>query len=119
MRRITFKPPPNPVDRAEPPKRTRRDGDDHSALLSAYHHDLEKVSENFKVGKGVFSGTKMPDTSDRAWLEIKTETETQKSETLTEAQSVEPLQKDVESLFVTVSFSLDEETIQQICLLQK
>ena len=31
------------------------------------------------------------------------------------AQSVEPLQKDVDNLLVTVSFSLDEETIQQIC----
>ena len=40
---------------------------------------------------------------------------TPKSETLTEAKSVEPLQKDVDNLLVTVSFSLDEETIQQIC----
>ena len=31
------------------------------------------------------------------------------------AQSVEPLQKDVDNLLVTVSFSLDEETIHQIC----
>ena len=31
------------------------------------------------------------------------------------AQSVEPLQKDVDNLLVTVSFSLDEETVQQIC----
>ena len=44
MRRILFKRPPNPLDRAEPPKPTRGDDDDHSALLSAYHHDLEKVS---------------------------------------------------------------------------
>ena len=35
MRRILFKRPPNPLDRVEPPKRTRSDGDDHSALLSA------------------------------------------------------------------------------------
>ena len=40
---------------------------------------------------------------------------TEKNETLTEAQSVEPLQKDVDNLLVTVSFALDEETIQQIC----
>ena len=44
-RRILFKRPPNPLDRVEPPKRTRSDEDDHSAFLSAYHHDLEKVSE--------------------------------------------------------------------------
>ena len=31
------------------------------------------------------------------------------------AQSVEPLQKDVDNLLVTVSLSLDEETVQQIC----
>ena len=31
-RRVTFKRPPNPVDRAEPPKRTRRDDDEGSAL---------------------------------------------------------------------------------------
>ena len=37
------------------------------------------------------------------------------NETLTESQSVELLQKDVDNLLVTVSFSLDEETIQQIC----
>ena len=113
--RITFKRPPNPLIRVEPPKRTRGDDGDHSALLSAYHHDLEKVSENLKAGKSVFSGTGMPDMSDSAWLEIKTKTETQKGETTTEAQSVEPLQKDVDTLLVTVSFSLDEETIQQIC----
>ena len=52
---------------------------------------------------------------DSAWLAIKVQTGTPKSETLTEAQSVEPLQKNVDNLLVTVSFSLDEETIQQIC----
>ena len=36
--------PPNPVNRAEPPKRTRGDDYEDSALLSAHHHDLEKVS---------------------------------------------------------------------------
>ena len=43
MRRILFKRPPNPLDRVEPPKRTRGDDVDLSALLSAYHHDLEEV----------------------------------------------------------------------------
>ena len=42
-RRITFERPPNPLDRADPPKRTRGDDDEDSALLSAYHHDLESV----------------------------------------------------------------------------
>ena len=37
-----------------------------SAVLSAYHHDREKVSENLKDGKGVFSGTGMPDMSESA-----------------------------------------------------
>ena len=50
-RRILFKRPPPPLDRVEPPKCTRVDDDDHSALLSAYHHDLEKVSEILKDGK--------------------------------------------------------------------
>ena len=50
-----------------------------------------------------------------AWLAIDTPAGTSKSETLTEAQSVEPLQKDVDNLLVTVSFSPDEEMIQQIC----
>ena len=48
MRRISFKRPPNPSDRVEPPKRTTGDDDHHSALLSAYHHDLERVSEKLK-----------------------------------------------------------------------
>ena len=87
-RRITFKRPPNPVDRAEPPKRTRGDDDEDSALLSAYHHDLEKISENIKDGRGVFSRTGMPDVSDSAWLAIKTKTKTLKSEPKTDAKSV-------------------------------
>ena len=99
----------------EPPKRTRGDDDDHSALLSAYHHDLEKVSDNLEDGKSVISGTGMPDMTDSAWLTIKIKAETPKGETTTEAQSVEPLQKDVDNFLVTISFSLDEETIQQIC----
>ena len=45
-RRITFKRPPNPLNRAETPKRTRGYDDEGSALLSAKNHDLEKVSEN-------------------------------------------------------------------------
>ena len=115
MRRTLFKRPPNPLDRVEPPKRTRGDEDDHSALHSASHHDLEKVSENLKDGKSVFSGTGMPDMLDSAWFAIKIQAGTPKRETLTDAQSFEPLQKDVDNLLVTVSFSLDEETIQQIC----
>ena len=110
-----FKRPRNPLDRVEPPKRTRGDEDDHSAFVSAYHHDEEKVSENLKNGKSVFSGTGMPDMLDSAWLAVKTKTETQKSEPTTEAKSVEPLQKDVDNVLVAVSLSLDEETIQQIC----
>ena len=39
-RRITFKRPLNPLERAEPPKRTRADDDEYSALLSVYHRDL-------------------------------------------------------------------------------
>ena len=112
MRRILFKRPPSPLDRVEPPKSTRGDDHDHSALPAAYHHDLEKVSEILTDGKSVFSGTRMPDMLDSAWLAIKVQTGTPKSETLTEAQSVEPLQKNVDNLLVTVSFSLDEETIQ-------
>ena len=94
---------------------TRGDDDDHSALLSAYHHDLETVSEILRDGKSVFSGTGMPGMSDSAWLAIKIKAETPKGETSTEAQSFEPLQRDVDNSLVTVSFSLDEETIQQIC----
>ena len=112
MRRTLFKRPPNPLYRVEPPKRTRGDDDDHSALLSAYHHDLEKVSENCERWEKCLG---MPDMSDSAWLAIKIQAGTPKSETLTEAQSVEVLQKDVDNLLVTVSFSLEEETIQQIC----
>ena len=50
---VTFCPNvlPNPLDRVEPPERTRGDDDDHSSLLSAYHHDLEKVSGNLKDGE--------------------------------------------------------------------
>ena len=103
------------MDRVEPPKRTRGDDDDPSAFLSTYHHDLEKASEILKDGKSVFSGTGMPDMQDGAWLAIKIPAGTSKSETLTDAQSVEPLQKDVDKLLISVSFSLDEETIQQIC----
>ena len=105
-RRLLFKRPPNPLDRVEPPKRTTKDEDDHSAFLSAYHHDLEKVSENLKNGK-------------TCWTVLGLRSESQlkhrKNETLTESQSVELLQKNVDNLLVTVSFSLDEETIQQIC----
>ena len=90
--------------------RNRTGGYDHedSALLSAYHHDLEEVSEHFKDGKGVFSGTGMPDTSDSAWLAITTKTETQKSEPTTQGKSAKLSQKGVDNLLV--SLSLDEET---------
>ena len=103
------------MDCAELPKRTRGDDDEDSALLSPYHHDLAKVSENLKDGKSVFIGTGMPDMSDSSWLVIITKTKTQKDEPTTDAKSVEPSEKDVDNLLVTVSFSLDEETIQQIC----
>ena len=73
------------------------------------------MSENVQDGKGVFGGTGMPDMPDSAWLAIKTKTETQNTEPTTEVKSVEPLLKDVDNLLVTVSFSLDEETTQQIC----
>ena len=113
-RRILFKRPPNPLDRVEPPKRTRGDEDDHSAF-SACHQDLEEVSEILKNGNGVFRVTVMPDMMDSAWFAIKTPAEKSKNETLTESQSAESLQKDVDNLLVTDSFSLDEETIQEIC----
>ena len=113
MRRILFKRPPSLLERVEPPKSTTGDDDDHSAFLSTHHHDLEKVSEILKDWKSVCSGTGMPDMLDREWLAIKIPAGTSKSETLTEAQAVELLQKDVDNLLVTVSFSLDEETIQQ------
>ena len=38
--------------------------------------------------------------SDSAWLAVKIKAETPKGETSTEAQSVEPLHKDVDNLFV-------------------
>ena len=79
LRRILFKRPPNPLDRVEPPKRTRSDDVDHSALLSANHHDLEKVSEKLKYGKSVFIGTGMPDMLDSALLAIKIQAATPKS----------------------------------------
>ena len=47
--------------------------------------------------------------------EKKKTAETTENETLTETQCVETLQKDVDNLLVTVTFSLDEETTQQIC----
>ena len=50
-RRITFKCPPNPLDRAEPPERTRADNDDDSAVISAYNRDPGRVSEICKVEK--------------------------------------------------------------------
>ena len=95
--------------RAEPPKRARGDDDEDSALLSACHRGLEKVSEHLKDGSGVFSGTGMPDMSDSAWLAIKTKTKTQKIDPKADEKSVEPSQKDVDNMLVTVSFSLDKK----------
>ena len=79
------------MDREEPPKRTRGDEDDHSALLSTYHHDMGKVSEHVK---DVFSGMGLPDMSGSAWLAIKTKT--QKSESTVDEKYVEHSQKDVD-----------------------
>ena len=45
----------------------------------------------------------------------KIKAETPNGETSTEAQSVELLQQDVDTLLVTVSFSVYEETMQQLC----
>ena len=59
-------------------------------LLSAYHHDLEKVSENSKDGKSVFSGTGKP------------EKPQQRQSPLNLCRKV-------------FSLSLDERTIQPIC----
>ena len=56
------------------------------------------MSENLKDGKSVFSGTGMPDMSDSAWVALRPKAETQEGETTTEAQCVEPLQKDVDKL---------------------
>ena len=53
----------------------------------------------------------MPDMSDSAWLAIENKTETQKSESTTDAKPAEHLQKDVANWLVTVAFSLVEETI--------
>ena len=54
--------------------------------------------------------------SDTAFLRSESRLEHRKVKHRTEAQSIEPLQKDVDNLLVTVSFSLDEETIQQVCI---
>ena len=42
--------------------------------LSAFHRDLVKVSATLKDVNSVFSGTRMPDKLDSAWLVIKTKT---------------------------------------------
>ena len=66
---------------------------------------MEKVSENLKDGKGVFSGTRMPDMSDSAWLATNTKTDTRNCESTVDASSVEPSQKDVDNLLITISCS--------------
>ena len=106
-RRITLKRPLNPVDRTEHPKRTRSDDDESSALLSAYHHGLAKVSENLKNGNNIFSRTGMPD------MAIKIGTDTQTVKATTNVQSVEHLQKDIENLLFTVSFSAAVPILKQ------
>ena len=80
----------------------------HISFVS--HHYLEKVSANLNDENGVFSGTGMPD-----MLGLMSKTKTQKSEPTADANSVEPSQKDVSNLMVTVSFALAEETRQPIC----
>ena len=70
-RRITFERPTNPVDGAEPPKRSRADDGHGSALLCAYHHDSVAVSENLNNETGVFKGTWKPDMLDKACLRSK------------------------------------------------
>ena len=62
---------------------------------------MEKVTENAN------------DMLDSAWLAIKTKTP--KSEPTKDAKFIEPPQKDVSNLLVTVSLSLDAETIHKIC----
>ena len=109
-RRITFKCPPNPLDRAEPPERTRADSDDDSAVISAYNRDPGRVSEICNVEKGASSGTRMPDMSDSASLAIETNTKIRKSESTMDENDVEPSQKDVDNLLVKISFSSNEET---------
>ena len=42
-RRISFKRPPNPLDREEPPKRTRGYDDDHSALIIMIWSECLKI----------------------------------------------------------------------------
>ena len=76
---------------------------------------LGRCQKNLKDRKSVFRGTRISDMSDTAWLAIKIKTVTQRRKTTTEAQSVQPLQEDVDNLLLTVSFPLDEETIQQVC----
>ena len=71
------------------------------------------MSVNLNDHNVVFSGTRMLDMLDSAWLAINTKT--QKNEPTLLANYVEPLQKDVRNLWVTISFSLVDETIQQLC----
>ena len=51
MRRILFKRPPNPLDRVEPPKRTRGDDDDHSAFLSTHIMIGRRCQKFWKMGR--------------------------------------------------------------------
>ena len=72
-----------------------------------------KASENVNDDNGVFCGTKVPHMLDSAWLAI--QTKTQKNEPTMDANFVEPSQKRRQQLAGHNHFSLDEETVQQIC----
>ena len=82
-----------------------------SGLSSFYHRDLEKVSEILKDGKDVFSGT------GNAWHvgQCMACDQNQNRHGKVDAKYDVPSQKDVDNLLVTVSFSLDEETIHVMC----
>ena len=80
----------------------------HYSFVS--HHYLGKVSANLNDEIGVSSGTGMSD-----MLGLRTKIKTQKSEPTADANSVEPSQKYVSNLLVTISFALTEETVHSIC----
>ena len=107
-----FKRPSNLLDCAESPIRNGADVDDGSALHSASHREFGKLSRKLNDDSGVFSGSGTPDKLDSVWLAINTKT--QEREPRSDENSVESPQKDVSNLLVTVRFSLDPETIQQM-----
>ena len=90
----------------------------HTSLRQTHQKhtaDLRSVSQNpiHQLAIGVFSGTGLLDMLDSARHAIKTKT--QKSESVSLANSVKAFQKDVSDLLVTVSFSSGEQTIFQVC----